>query len=146
MQELLKNTRARGQPEQNCQTMPTVETDQAELSLVKEMGEDQVEQSQDESLSPIGRRAEHQSLTGGQAAQSHDECSSNPSSSPSITQPTRQPLTIPRAVARYVDGPIDISHESEIINCNLGTTFGDEDRAEQLMSGGPCHHFGVGAL
>ena len=58
--------------------MPTVETDQVELSLVKEMGEDQVEQSQDESLSPIGRRAEHQSLTGGQAEQRHDECSSNP--------------------------------------------------------------------
>ena len=46
---------------------------------------------------------------------------------------------------RYVDGPIDINPESEIISCNLGTTFGDEDRAEQTMSGGPCHHYGVGA-
>ena len=100
--------------------MPTVETDQAELSLVTEMGKDQVEQSQDESLSPIGRRAEHQSLTGGQAEQSHDEFSSNHNSSHSITQPTRQPLTIPR----YVDGPINISHESEIIDCSIGTTFG----------------------
>ena len=52
------NTRARGQPEQNCRTLPTVETDQAELSPVTE-GEDQTEQSQDESLSPVGRQAEH---------------------------------------------------------------------------------------
>ena len=89
-------------------------------------------------LSPIGRRAEHQSLEGGQAEQRLEDCSTNHISSSSSAPQTRQPLAILRAVVRYVDCPIDISHKSEVTICNTGTSFGDEGRAELVLKK-TCH-------
>jgi hypothetical protein len=115
-----------------------------QISLVTGLEEgDQAEQSQDDAISheKVGDangdcRAEHQILTRGQAEQRKDECSSKSSSSSSITQSTRQPLTIPRAVARYVECPINNNPESKITNYNIGTTF-ETDEMDQAEQGRP---------